>query len=118
MHLHQRSSSRLFSLTKISDLEAKRAVSREEGEQFARDNGLIFMETSAKTAANVEEVCVGSLFLSSEAVFVHDKMFVPSLLDERFTNVGERLHGAVIAWMVSLLAPPTRGSHVGFHQHS
>jgi hypothetical protein len=39
-----------------SDLEAKRAVSREEGEQFARENGLIFMETSAKTAANVEEV--------------------------------------------------------------
>ena len=39
-----------------SDLEAKRVVSREEGEQFARDNGLVFMETSAKTAANVEEV--------------------------------------------------------------
>lgn len=42
------------------DLEAKRAVSREEGEQFARDNGLIFMETSAKTAANVEEAFINT----------------------------------------------------------
>jgi Ras-related protein Rab-2A len=39
-----------------SDLEAKRAVSREEGEKFAKDNDLVFIETSAKTAFNVEEV--------------------------------------------------------------
>jgi len=39
-----------------SDLEARRDVKREEGEAFAREHGLIFMETSAKTAANVEEV--------------------------------------------------------------
>jgi hypothetical protein len=45
-----------FASYAVSDLESKRAVSREEGEQFARENGLIFMETSAKTAANVEEV--------------------------------------------------------------
>jgi len=37
-----------------SDLE-KREVSYEEGEKFAKDNGLIFLETSAKTAQNVEE---------------------------------------------------------------
>lgn len=37
-----------------SDLE-KREVSFEEGEQFANENGLIFLETSAKTASNVEE---------------------------------------------------------------
>jgi len=30
-------------------------VSKEEGEQFAKDHGLFFLETSAKTAANVEE---------------------------------------------------------------
>lgn len=40
----------------ISDLEARRDVKKEEGEAFAREHGLIFMETSAKTAANVEEV--------------------------------------------------------------
>ena len=38
-----------------SDLEQKRQVSTEEGERFAKENGLIFMETSAKTAENVEE---------------------------------------------------------------
>ena len=37
-----------------SDLE-KREVSFEEGEKFAQENGLIFLETSAKTAQNVEE---------------------------------------------------------------
>lgn len=41
-----------------SDLEARREVKKEEGEAFAREHGLIFMETSAKTAANVEEVCL------------------------------------------------------------
>lgn len=40
------------------DLEGTRAVSREEGEQFAREHGLIFMEASAKNAQNVEEVKV------------------------------------------------------------
>ncbi|XP_002868082.2 ras-related protein RABB1a isoform X2 [Arabidopsis lyrata subsp. lyrata] len=40
------------------DLEEKRAVSTEEGEQFAREHGLIFMEASAKTAHNVEEAFI------------------------------------------------------------
>eukprot|EP00347_Sterkiella_histriomuscorum_P008183 403346064 len=37
------------------DLDARRQVSFEEGERFAKENGLIFTETSAKTAFNVEE---------------------------------------------------------------
>ena len=41
-----------------SDLEHRRAVSREEGEKFAQENGLMFLECSAKTAANVEEAFV------------------------------------------------------------
>jgi GTPase SAR1 family protein len=40
------------------DLSHRRAVSKEEGEQFAKENGLLFMEASAKTAQNVEEVIV------------------------------------------------------------
>ena len=36
------------------DLEHRRAVSTKEGEVFAAENGLVFLETSAKTAANVE----------------------------------------------------------------
>lgn len=38
-----------------SDLESRRAVSQEEGQAFAERNGLVFLETSAKTAANVED---------------------------------------------------------------
>lgn len=34
----------------------RRKVSTEEGKKFAEEEGLLFFETSAKTAANVEEV--------------------------------------------------------------
>lgn len=39
-----------------ADLAHRRAVSKEEGEQFAKENGLLFLEASARTAQNVEEV--------------------------------------------------------------
>merc|ERR1711934_947193 len=42
------------------DLENKREVSTEEGQQFAADNGLTFLETSAKTAENVEAAFIES----------------------------------------------------------
>lgn len=38
-----------------ADLEAQRDVSYEEAKQFADENGLIFLEASAKTGENVEE---------------------------------------------------------------
>lgn len=37
-----------------SDLEHRRAVSTKEGEAFALENELVFLETSAKSASNVE----------------------------------------------------------------
>jgi Ras-related protein Rab-2A len=37
------------------DLEDQRQVAREEGEAFARNHGLLFIETSAKTGSNVAE---------------------------------------------------------------
>ncbi|KAK9759802.1 Ras- protein Rab-2-B, partial [Basidiobolus ranarum] len=43
-----------------SDLEGKRAVSKEEGEEFAKEHGLFFLETSAKTSANVEEAFINT----------------------------------------------------------
>ena len=43
-----------------SDLDSRREVKREEGEAFAREHGLVFMETSAKTAANVEEAFINT----------------------------------------------------------
>ncbi|GJZ73063.1 Ras-related protein RabB1c [Tanacetum coccineum] len=42
------------------DLAHRRAVSTEEGEQFAKEHGLIFMEASAKTAQNVEEAFINT----------------------------------------------------------
>ena len=38
------------------DLESKRAVSKEEGQKFADDNGLLFFETSAQSGSNIEEL--------------------------------------------------------------
>ncbi|KAG5407743.1 hypothetical protein IGI04_013862 [Brassica rapa subsp. trilocularis] len=40
------------------DLPHKRAVSKEEGEQFAKEHGLLFLEASARTAQNVEEAFI------------------------------------------------------------
>ncbi|KAG5104125.1 hypothetical protein JHK82_041095 [Glycine max] len=39
-----------------SDLEPKREVEAEVGEQFAQENGMFYMETSAKTAENINEL--------------------------------------------------------------
>ena len=38
------------------DWEDKRAVESERGEEFARSQGISFMETSAKTGYNIDEV--------------------------------------------------------------
>ncbi|KAI3435518.1 hypothetical protein D9Q98_001584 [Chlorella vulgaris] len=43
-----------------ADLAHRRAVTTEEGEQFAKENGLVFLETSAKTAVNVEEAFINT----------------------------------------------------------
>jgi Ras-related protein Rab-2A len=40
----------------VTWLTEEQLSSNKEGEQFARENGLIFMETSARTAQNVEDV--------------------------------------------------------------
>lgn len=47
-------------LPNFSDLESRREVKKEEGEAFAREHGLVFMETSARTAANVEEAFINT----------------------------------------------------------
>ena len=43
-----------------SYLQHRRAVTTEEGEQFAKEHGLVFLETSAKTAHNVEEAFINT----------------------------------------------------------
>ena len=57
---HANSNMTIMLIGNKCDLAHRRAVSTEEGEQFAKENGLLFMETSAKTAQNVEEVCIFS----------------------------------------------------------
>ncbi len=39
-----------------SDLSAKRMVDHDEAYTYAEENGLLFMETSAKTAMNVTDI--------------------------------------------------------------
>ena len=51
-----------------ADMESKRVVTKEEGEAFARQHGLLFLETSAKTALNVEEA------FTSTAKHIYDKI--------------------------------------------
>ena len=43
-----------------SDLESKRQVSKEEAQAFAEEKGLSYIETSAKTAANVDEAFIAT----------------------------------------------------------
>ncbi|KAL0660381.1 hypothetical protein Bca4012_080966 [Brassica carinata] len=49
------------------DLAHKRAVSKEEGQQFAKEHGLLFLEASARTAQNVEEA-----FIKTAAKILHN----------------------------------------------
>jgi len=39
-----------------SDLDTKREIETEEGEQYSQENGMFFIETSAKTAQNINEL--------------------------------------------------------------
>lgn len=57
---HSNSNMVIMLIGNKSDLETRREVKKEEGEAFAREHGLIFMETSAKTAANVEEAFINT----------------------------------------------------------
>ncbi|CAM9486019.1 ras-related protein Rab-2A [Petromyzon marinus] len=57
---HSNSNMVIMLIGNKSDLESRREVKREEGEAFAREHGLVFMETSAKTASNVEEAFINT----------------------------------------------------------
>lgn len=69
-----------------SDLENRRVVSREEGERFARENGLVFLETSAKTAHNVEEA------------FNDTAQAILTKIDQGVINVSNEVHGVKVGY--------------------
>lgn len=50
-------------------------MKREEGEAFAREHGLVFMETSAKTAAGVEEAFINTAREIYEVSFFFKNLF-------------------------------------------
>ena len=51
-----------------SDLKFEREVTTQEGQEFADKHNLIFFETSAKTAANVEVAFVQSAVVINENI--------------------------------------------------
>ena len=57
----------------------------EEGEEFAKKHNLIFFETSAKTAFNVEKVDISAI-LQSVVVFVCDPVDLRKLRARRVRN--------------------------------
>lgn len=57
---HSNSNMVIMLIGNKSDLDSRREVKKEEGEAFAREHGLVFMETSARTAANVEEAFINT----------------------------------------------------------
>lgn len=57
---HAQSNMVIMLIGNKNDLEQRRAVSTAEGKAFAEANGLIFMETSAKTAYNVESAFINT----------------------------------------------------------
>lgn len=57
---HSNSNMVIMLIGNKSDLDNRREVRREEGEAFAREHGLVFMETSAKTAINVEDAFINT----------------------------------------------------------
>jgi len=57
---HSQSNMVIMLIGNKNDLEHRRAVSTEEGKAFADKHGLIFMETSAKTAYNVEQAFINT----------------------------------------------------------
>ena len=72
------------------DLEDKRQVSYEEGEAFAKEHGLMFLETSAKTAYNVVE----SFNLSAQCILNNiDRTGVDPTINSNI-NLNKGMEGA------------------------
>ncbi|KAJ6228027.1 ras-related protein raba6a [Anaeramoeba flamelloides] len=69
-----------------NDLEESRAISFEEAAKFANENGVLFLETSAKNATNVEKAFNTIL---KEVLRIHKSS---SMIDEKIGNGVQRVN--------------------------
>ncbi|NXP56569.1 RAB17 protein, partial [Heliornis fulica] len=69
-----------------TDLAAEREVSPEEGEEFARTKGLLFMETSAKSNHRVNDIFTA---IAQELLQREQKAAAPSLSGRSTVKLGE-----------------------------
>ena len=58
-----------------TDLDSEREVSFNEGKDFAKNNGMIFFEASAKTADNVNEIF-------SESANIVNRKIIDCIIDQ------------------------------------
>jgi small GTP-binding protein len=67
------------------DLASKRTVEIEESQAYSEENGILFMETSAKTAANVNElfVAIAKKLPKTPPVRPTSTKLVPTVTDEK-----------------------------------
>ncbi|OCT74757.1 hypothetical protein XELAEV_18033744mg [Xenopus laevis] len=99
---HSNSNMVIMLIANKSDLESRREVKKEEGEAFAREHGLVFMETSAKTASNVEEAFINT------AKEIYEK------IQEGVFDINNEANGIKIGPQHS--TPGAPGSHLGGQQ--
>jgi Ras-related protein Rab-2A len=89
------------------DLEHRRVVSTEEGEKFAKDHNLMFLETSAKTAHNVEE----AFLRTAQQIYQNIENKVYDISNEAYgIKVGVAASGST---PINVNAPPPQTSTGG-----
>nr|KAF6405538.1 RAB2A, member RAS oncogene family [Rousettus aegyptiacus] len=110
---HSNSNMVIMLIGNKSDLESRREVKKEEGEAFAREHGLIFMETSAKTASNVEErlmlenkylVSLGLRKTDKRHLLIQQKKFMKKFKKESLTLIMRQM-ALKLALSMLLLMP-------------
>ena len=84
-----------------TDLDSERAVSTEEGEEFAKANNMQFLETSAKNGTNIEDVFVESARIIAQKI---DEGYYDLTNDNCGIKVGINNESATITGLSSNVA--------------
>ncbi|KAI6661142.1 Ras-related protein Rab-14 [Oopsacas minuta] len=82
----------IFLIGNKTDLEAQREVTYEEAKQFADENGLLFMETSAKSGEKVEDAFVDTARKIHQNIL--DGSIEPNMADNGVTEKRDTLRPA------------------------